>query len=239
MVNIPVIARRELNSYFLSPIAYVVLTAFALAHGLLFSIYTGAATIDPSSVLRFAFWIGLYLMIVAAPIISMGLLSREVRDGTIEPLMTTPVSDGEVVVGKFCGALLFSMILMVPVMFETVFLGVVGSLDYGPVASGFLGLYLLTAQFLAVGLFCSTLTRVQIGSAITSFVILLGLFFLWLLVRERSSGIARALRYLSPPRHFGHFVKGIVDTRSLIYFVATTCLFLFLSVRVLESRKWR
>jgi ABC-2 type transport system permease protein len=239
MVNIPVIARRELNSYFLSPIAYVVLTAFALGHGLLFSIYTGASTIDPTAVLRFAFWVGLYLMIVAAPIISMGLLSREVHDGTIEPLMTAPVSDGDVVLGKFCGALLFSMTLMIPILLETVFLGVTGTLDYGPVASGFLGLYLLTAQFLAVGLFCSTLTRVQIGSAITSFVILLGMFFLWLLVKDRSSGIARALRYLAPPRHFGNFVKGIVDTRSLVYFVTTTCLFLFLSVRVLESRKWR
>jgi ABC-2 type transport system permease protein len=239
MVNVPVIARRELNSYFLSPIAYVVLTAFALGHGLLFSIYTGAATIDPGAVLRFAFWVGLYLMLVAVPIISMGLLSKEVRDGTIEPLMTAPVSDTDVVLGKFCGALLFGLTLIVPIVLETIFLGAVGPLDYGPVASGFLGLYLLMAQFMAVGLFCSTLTRAQIGSAIISFAVLLGLFFLWLLVRDRASVAARALRYLAPPRHFSNFVKGIIDTRSLVYFVATTALFLFLSVRVLESRRWR
>ena len=135
MVNIPVIARRELNTYFLSPVAYIVSTAFAVAHGLLFAIYTGTASFDPNAVAAFTFWVGLYLMIVAAPIISMGLLTREMSEGTIEPLMTAPVTDVEVVVGKFLGALTFSMTLMIPILLECVFLGSTSPLDPGPVAS--------------------------------------------------------------------------------------------------------
>ena len=182
MVNIPVIVKRELRSYFLSPVAYVVLTVFVLVHGLLFGIYTGAASIEPTAVVRFALWVGLYLMLVGAPILTMGLLSKEMAEGTIETLLTAPVSHLEVVLGKFCGALFFSLALMAPIVLEAIYLEAIGTVDYGSVAAGFLGLYLVTAQFLAVGFLCSTMTRAQAGSAITSFVLLIGLFFLWLLV---------------------------------------------------------
>ncbi len=239
MINAPVIAKRELITYFLSPIAYVVLTVFALVHGWLFVGALGGAQVDPNIVAGFAFWIAFYMMILFAPIITMRLLSEEASSGTIETLLTTPVSDMEVVLGKFFGALIFSMAMLVPIGVECLFLASVGQLDPGPVASGLLGLYLVIALFLAIGLFCSSLTRVQIGSAIMSIVVLLGLFFLWFVFRNRAGTLAVVFEYLAPPMHFSGFVKGVVDSRDLVYFVATAAFFLYLSVRVLESRKWR
>jgi ABC-2 type transport system permease protein len=108
-----------------------------------------------------------------------------------------------------------------------------------PISAAFLGTYLLAAQFLAIGLFCSSLTRVQIGSAIMSFVVLMGLFFLWRVARDSASTAAKVLQYISPPWHMVGFLKGVIDTRDLVYFVASTALFLFLSAKVLESRRWR
>ncbi|MFW5923361.1 MAG: ABC transporter permease [Planctomycetota bacterium] len=239
MVNIPVIAKRELNAYFLSPIAYIVLTAFALTHGLIFSIHVGSAGVDPDAVVRFIFWTACGLMIIGAPIITMRLISQEQREGTIEPLLTVPVSDVDVITGKFLGSLIFSTSLMLPILLELVFLSAFSSLDYGPVFSGFLGLYLLINQFLAIGLFCSALTRVQIGAAIITFVSLVALFLLWLLFRNQTSNAAAILRYCAPGPHFSTFVRGVIDTRDLVYFMATTALFLFLSVQIIASRKWK
>jgi len=238
MVNLPVIAKRELNTYFLSPIAYLVLTGFAVVHGLLFIVILGGGQIDPNHTVGGTLWVGLYLMILAAPIITMRLLSEESSSGTMETLMTTPVGDLEVVLGKFMGALVFGMAMLIPLLVEAGFLMLVGQVDYGPLASGLLGIYLLTAQFLAIGLFCSSLTRAQIGSAILSFVILLGLFFIWLVARDRTSQVADTLKYLAPPMHFAGFVKGVVDTRDLVYFVASTGLFLWLTLIVLQFRRW-
>lgn len=243
MVNVPVIAKRELNAYFLSPIAYVVLTGFALTHGIMFAIFVIPSPMspakDPNVIAVSCFWTVLYLLILAAPIITMRLLSEETSSGTIEPLMTSPVQEVEVVLGKYCGALIFSVIMGFPLVLEIGFLALAGTVDYGPLAAGFLGLFLLTGQFLAVGLFCSSLTRAQIASAIVSFVLLLGAFFLWFLVRDKTLPIARALQYLAPPMHFSSFTNGILDTRDLVYFAATTVFFLYLTVRVVEMRKWR
>jgi ABC-2 type transport system permease protein len=238
MINIPVIARRELSASFLSPIAYLVLTAFSVANGLLFAIYIGSPLIDPNDSIRLIFWIAFYLMIVAAPIITMRLVSEETSQGTLEPLLTAPVSDTEVILGKFAGALFFCIIMFIPLLLECIYLMALGNVDYGPFASGFMGLYLLTGQFLAVGLLCSSLTRVQVGAAITSFAVLLGLVFVWLLGNE-SNPIIRGLAYISPVYHYRNFNMGVIDTRSLVYFLATASLCVFLSIRSLESRKWR
>ncbi len=237
MINVPVIARRELRAYFLSPIAYVILTGFALTHGLLFSIQVGTGAVDPNALMRFGFWVGCALMVVGAPIISMRLISQENRDGTIEPLLTAPVSETDVVLGKFAAALLFGISLTIPILLEFLFLSATGSLDYGPIATGFVGLYLLTAQFLAVGLMVSALTRVQLAAAIITFVTLVGVFLTWILIRGHTSSAARVIRYLAPAPHFRSFVKGIIDTREVTYFIATTVLFLFLAVRVVECKR--
>ncbi len=238
MVNVPVIAKRELSTYFLSPIAYVVLTGFALAQGLLFSLnFESVMEVDRAG--QNALALPLFLLILAIPILTMRLLSEETGSGTIENLMTTPVTEAEVVLGKYVGALVFAVAMYVPILAEIAFIRLLGEMDTGPLLSGLLGLFLLTAQFIAVGLLCSAFTRIQIASAIMSFVILLGLYFLWLLSREAMTGTGGVLRYLSPPMHYTGFLKGIVDTRDVAYFVLTTGAVLFLTVKTLELRKWR
>lgn len=239
MVNIPVIAKRELNTYFLSLIAYFVLTVYALLHGLIFAGLLSGQEFDPNQVAANSMMAALTLMVFTVPVITMRLLSEEANSGTIETLLTTPVSDVEIVLGKYIGALIFGTAVLIPIMLECAFLALLGGLDYGPIASALLGLYLVIAQFLAIGLFCSALTRVQLASGILTLLILLGICFLWNVVQDSTSTTASVLMYLAPPRHFFAFVKGVIDSRDLVYFVATTALFLFLSVRVLEMRKWR
>lgn len=241
MVNVPVIARRELHSYFLSPVAYIVLTGFALTHGVFFSIFLSAPgqAVDPDTTVLQCLWLTLYLLLPAAPILTMRLMSSEVNRGTIQSLLTTPVSDAEVVLGKYAAALIFTMVMVIPVGCEVAFLAAVAEVDYGMIASGFLGLFLLVAQFLAIGLLCSALTRVQFASAIMSLAVLLGLFFLWFLLQGSDSSLAAALEYLAPPNHFGNFAEGILDSRDLVYFAATAVLTLYITVRVVEYKRWR
>jgi ABC-2 type transport system permease protein len=238
MVNVTVIAKRELASYFLSPIAYVVLTGFALAHGIVFSLAV-RPPLDPANAAQWAFYVPIFLLIVAVPLITMRLLSEETGRGTVETLMTAPVTEAEVVLGKFTASVVFAVVMFIPILAELVFLRFLGEIDLGPLLSGFLALFLLTVQFIGIGLFCSALTRMQIASAIVSFVVLLALYFAGFLGRDSSAASVQVLRYLSPPMHYVDFLKGIVDTRHLAYFVLTTAAFLFLTVRALELRKWR
>ena len=178
-------------------------------------------------------------MVVAIPLLTMRLLSEETHSGTIETLMTAPVTEMEVVLGKFVGALLFATIMMLPIGLEIAYLRLLGPMDAGPLLAGFLGAFLLVAQFIAVGLFCSALTRIQIASAIICFVLLLGLYFLGFLGQDSTATTVKVLRYVAPPAHYVGFLKGIVDTRDLAYFAITTVAFLFLTVKALELRKWR
>jgi len=239
MVNVPVIARRELNTYFLSLMAYVVLTLFALANGLGFGVMMRGPQADLNLVAATVFGWAVTLMVFGLPMITMRLLSEEASSGTIETLLTVPVSNAEVVLGKYVGALIFTMVMLVPVVLECIYLATVGTLDLGPLASGLLGIYLLIAQFLAVGLFCSSITRIQLAAALATVVALVGTLLVGELVRDMESPLAKLLLYVSPPRHLDGFMKGVIDSRDLVYFVATAALFLFLTVRVLESRRWR
>ncbi len=238
MVNVPVITKRELNTYFLSPIAYVVLTGFALAHGILFSLWLGPV-VELNQIAQWAFYLPIFLSVLAIPLLTMRLLAEESNTGTIETLMTTPVTEAEVVLGKYIGALIFSVVMFTPILIEIIFLMLLGNMDLGPLLSGFLGMFLLTAQFIAIGLFCSALTRIQIASAITSVVTLLTLYFLWFLGRDSTAPATAILRYLAPPMHYMNFLKGIVDTRDVTYFVFTTVAVLFLTVKALQLKKWR
>jgi len=238
VVNISIIGRRELAAYFLSPLAYVVLTAFGLAHGLLFAL----ALVSPMNLgdtVSYIFQVPILLLVLAAPILTMRLLSEETRSGTIESLMTAPVTELEVVLGKFVGALVFMLVMYAPLAGELLYLRALGAYDVGPVLSSALGLFLLTGLFLSVGLLCSSLTRSQVAAAIVSFVLLLGLQVVWNLTRDASSAAGRVLRYVAPTWHYVSFLKGIVDTRDLVYFMALACLMLFLTVKALQLRKWR
>jgi len=238
MVNVPVITRRELSSYFLSPIAYVVLAAFAVAQGIAFALLLGRGGIpDLDLTAQAVFRVPFDLLMLTVPIITMRLLSEESRSGTLETLMTTSTTETEVALGKFAGALVFASVMFLPLAAQVVYLEALGTLDPGAVMAGTLGLLLLTGQFVAIGLFCSAMTRVQVAAAIISMAALVALYSLQFLAAIAPAPLQRTVAYLSPAGHYLNFVKGVVDTRDLAYFALSTGAFLFLTIKALQARR--
>jgi len=238
MVNAPIITKRELSNYFLSPIAYVVLTAFALAQAVWLMRMVGGGELgdlDTSlqDVLRWPFM----LLMLLTPVFTMGLLSEEARSGTLESLMTTRTSEWELVIGKFIGALVFALIMLGPLVAQVLWLASMGNPDVGALLAAAVGLLLLTAQMVAVGLLCSALTRIQIVAAIAGVVTLVAASSLRYMPLPAHSTLGVLLRYAAPDGHYISFVRGTVDTRGLVYFVATTAGLLLLTVRALQVRK--
>jgi ABC-2 type transport system permease protein len=207
--------------------------------GILFANVLGPR-IDPAMTSQWVtFSIPLYLLMAATPVLTMRLLSEETASGTIETMMTAPVTEAELMLGKFAGVLVFAMVMFLPLAAQMAFLALHGPVDVGAALAGCMGLFLLAAQFLSIGLLCSALTRVQIAAAIMAFAALLALSSVSLLAGASRSAPARAVRYLSAAGHYAGFSQGIVDTRDVAYFVLTTALLLVLTVRALQLRKWR
>ena len=235
---------RELRAYFYSPLAYVVLFFFLVVNGFVFC-YIVTALNNPAAVaarpLDFFFGGILWpILLILAPVLTMRLLSEERRSGSIEVLMTAPVSEGQVVAGKYLAALVFYISLWVPTLVYGLLLAHYSSLDWGPVAGGYLGTIGIGALFLAVGLFASAMTKSQLVAAIVTFALTFFLAMLGLLESIFNNDFAhQAFGYVSLFNHMDELAKGIVDSRRLIYYLSGIVLFLFLTSRALEERKWR
>ncbi len=237
------IVKREFLSYFVSPLAYVILTAFLLVSGSVFVLLVNALNAPETSstaMMSLYFtnvfqWI--FLMIVSS-VISMRLLSEERKTGSIESLLTAPVSEATVVVGKFIGGWSFFLFLFLPTLVYPLLLSRYGRFDIGPVAAGYLGIALVGALFLAAGTFASALTKNQIVAAIVAFAIILGSFLIGIF-RDLlpSANLRDALSYLNILDQMDDFSRGIVDTRRLVYVGSTVVFFLFLATRALEVNK--
>ena len=237
MNKVLTLARRELTAYFFSPIAYIIGAGFLMLSAGWFFLNLrmgGEASLRP-------LFDGMaVLMVLAVPLLTMGLLSKEYDSGTIETLMTCPVTDVEVILGKFGGVMVFYLVLLVSTVVLIGPLAVFGQPDFGVAAAGYLGMILLGAAYVAVGIFASTLTRHQIVSAIVGmgilafFVILTGL-----MVRLGRRPWADLAAHLNVMAYFKDFSRGVLDSRGIVYFLTATVLFLFLSVKTLESRRWR
>ncbi len=240
------IIRRELIAYFSSPLAYVVMTAFLLMQGYIFSLivsFLNNPQTPSMTPLRLFFggtiFFWLFLLFVV-PVITMRLIAEERRSGTIEVLLTSPVSELQVVVGKFLAALTFYVALWFPTVLYVVFLKRHSEIDLGPVAAGYLGVFLLGFLFLAVGTFASTLTDNQLIAAIIAFATMVLLFSIGLVEQLASSpAIKAALGQMNLWTQMDDFAKGIVDSRHVIYQLSTGLLFLFLAAKSLEVKKWR
>jgi ABC-2 type transport system permease protein len=234
------IAKRELSSYFYSPIAYVALFCFLIVCGWLFS---GDFQPGQPVAMRNIFSSMVLLLVFIVPVLTMGLMSQEWSSGTIESLMTAPVNEIDVILGKFLGSMFFFVILLVPTLLYVVMLRIYAmpSFDYGPIFSGYLGIILVGALFIAIGLFCSSLTRSHVVAAVACMAVLV----LTTIVPKVASDNAtlrpfwRTVADQMVFRRYGDFSRGVIDVGHLVFFIALTGVFLFLSIKVLESRRWK
>jgi ABC-2 type transport system permease protein len=238
MGKVLLLTRREISSYFVSPIAYVAMALFLVVSGFFFAL----ADFRPGApaAMRSIFEIMMVILVFVLPIVTMRSLSEERRSGTIESLLTAPVTDTQVVLAKFLGSWLFYLAMLAPTVLYVLLLATFGNPEYGPVASGYLGLALLGAMYVAVGLFASSLTSNQVIAAVTGFVILIVLAMLAPWIATVAPAPWRTIVSTASVRtHYTDFSQGVVDLAHVVYFVVVTAYALFLTVKVLESRRWR
>lgn len=250
MHNLGTLTKREFQSYYYSPIAYVVITIFLLIQGYTFWILmnllnNSRGTVTTDAVMEYFlgggenlfFWLCLLLII---PLITMRLLADEMKSGTIELLMTAPVTDTEVVLSKFFGAFCFYFVLWIPTLSFVVIVDYYINPGFGPIYSGYLGTILVGGVLISIGLFASSLTQNQIIAAIFSFFIILIFFSIGFLnTFVPVQNIRNFISYISILEHYADFIKGIIDTRHIIYYISLIVIMLFLTVKTLESRKVR
>jgi len=237
MRNILTIAGKELRSYFTSPMAYV-LVVFYL--GIIGYIFTAIFLLMPQAQtehLRDLVGSMLFLTLFIIPMLTMGLFAQERASGTMELLMTRPVRDWEVVVGKFLATVsLFTSVIIVSMSY-LVILEVVAKVDWAMLLTAYLGLLLAGAAFAAIGLFASSLTSNQIAAAIITVFMLLFLWLIGTLSYSVSQSLGDVFKHLSVLENYEDFSKGIIDTKNIIYFLSLIFVSLFLAVRTIENRR--
>ena len=258
MKNAFAIAGREIRSYFVSPIAYVVLTGFLLLGGWFFF----------NLLSRFSYMLQLYssfqrspemldrlnlndlvispllhnlsiVLVILIPVITMRTFAEDKRSGTFELLLTSPLRVGEIIAGKFLGALVFVAVMIGLTGVYPLVMIAYGNPEVGIILSGYLGLLLLAMAFLAVGLLTSSLTENQIIAAVSCLVALLLLYVIGWPAETASPTLGSVLRYLSLTEHFSELVKGVIDTKDVVYFLSVVLVSLFLTHRSVESLRWR
>ncbi|MBP6742104.1 MAG: ABC transporter permease [Deltaproteobacteria bacterium] len=238
MKNITTIARRELGAYFNSPIAYVVVAVFLLLSGLLFF---QTLFIQQTAELRElfdGFWTTLLVAIVG-PAITMRLLAEERSNDTLELLLTMPVSDWEVVLGKYLAALgLFAFVMAGMLVFAGT-VSALGPLDKGPALAGFLGLFLVAATYMAIGMMTSSFTKNQIVAFIGAVLLCLILWLIGKVVQVFPPTVQPLLDWLGMDRHIGNMARGVIDSRDILYFFTLIGSCLLITQATLESRRWR
>lgn len=232
-----VIAKRELNSYFSSPIAYIVIGINILLLGLTFfkGLFLGYNFfLYKSADLRYLFLFQAILLTVFIPIITMKTFSEEKRSGSIETLMTLPITEVSVVTGKCLASFATSLIVVAPTVFIPVLTAFCGHIDFNQVISGYLGLILLSALFSTIGVFASSVTKHQIVSLFISLPICGVLMSIYLPFSQIPQGVPHFIdsffKFISTYEHFGAIAKGILDTRDLLYFVCLTAFFFCMTV---------
>jgi len=240
------LVRRELGAYFSSPLAYVVLTACTVVNGWVFFLivsYLNDPRTAPMAAFKLLFggtiffWL---LLLFVLPVITMRLLAEERRSGTLEVLLTAPVTEFQVILGKFLASLVFYLFLWLPTLAHVALLARYSPLEWGPVVAGYLGVALLGSMFLSMGLLTSALVRNQIVAAVFAFALLVVVFSLGLV-----EGLVTAPTWKGVLSHMNlwslmdDFSRGLVDTRWVIYPLSVTGLFLFLATKALEASKGR
>ncbi len=239
MRNTVAIMQRELLSLFFSPIGYIVIAGFLLITGVIVLVTDSIGPGKPAT-LRGVFDFTPYVLTIIIPAISMRTISEEYRSGTIETLTTAPVSDTQFVIGKYLAALIFYAIMLAGTLIYLVLMMIFGNPDVGASLAAYLGLLLLGVSFTAFGVFTSSLTHNQIVAWMLGMVpLMLFVWFAAFIVRLAQGGLRQVFQQINILRHLDQFNRGLVTTESVVFFLATAVLFLFLAIKVVESRRWR
>ena len=251
--NVYAIAEKELRAYFASPIAYIIIGLFALLFGWFFYVYLtffvqrssgmaqvgGGATNVNQDMIRYVLMNSAVIILFVMPMITMRTYAEEKRSGTIELLLTSPLSDVQIILGKFLGAMgLYAAMLLVTLLYMAI-LFVYGNPEWRPIAAGYLGLLLMGGCFISLGLLISSLTKNQIVAGVLTFAVFL---MLWVVnwIGEQSGPVTREIvNYLSIVDHFDDFARGIIDTKHLVYYLSFITFGLFLTAKSVDSERWR
>jgi gliding motility-associated transport system permease protein len=233
--NIATIFRRELRSYFNSPVAYVVIVVFLAIIGWFF---TSNLFLMNVASLRIVFELVPLVFLFFVPAITMRLLAEEKKSGTLELLTTKPVRDAEIVLGKFFAAWALLAAALLPTLCYLFTVTALGSVDLGPVVTGYLGLLLMGAVYIGLGLFASSLTENQIIAFILGFLMMLVLFMLSRVLMYVPEGFATTVEFLGIDYHFSNIARGVIDSRNIIYFLSLIGFSLYCTTVALERRKW-
>lgn len=241
MAKIGHLCWKELKTYFTSWLAYAILAGWVFIASYAFAVVLVAAATVGNFYLAPIYQNFVVMLIFIAPLLTMRLLAEERREGTIEMLFTSPLTEWQVTLGKFLGALVFISVMALLTLHIPFFATRYGSIDVGPVWGGYIALLCLGAAAVAFGLFCSSLTDSQVVAGFLTFG---GLLISWMLswlgqsMTVQSDWVA-FITQLSIYSHFERMLQGAIDSKDLIFFASVVLLFLFATVRVLESRRWR
>jgi ABC-2 type transport system permease protein len=255
MTNIWTIAKKELRTYFTSPIAYVVITVFLVLVGFFFYSllwWFNSQALQMSQNQYYASQINInqmvyqplfnnisIILLLVIPLLTMRLFAEEKKIGTEELLYTSPVSVAEIILGKYLASLIVLLAMLGLTALLSVFTFLYGNPELAPILNGYLGLFLMGAAFIGIGIFFSSLTENQIVAAILTFGALL-LFWIVNWASSSASGVWKdVLNYLSFFQHFDNMTQGILDTTDLVYYLSFSAFGLFLTHSVIQSRRWR
>lgn len=253
MHNVTAIAQKELRSYFASPLAYIIIGFFALPFGVFFFLYLrefvrqglqmqfgggGSMNIN-QQVIRYVLQNASVIILFVMPMITMRTYSEEKRSGTIELLLTSPVSDWEIILGKFFGSLGLYVAMLVVTLLYIGILFVYGAPEWRPLAACYLGLLLMGGAFLSLGLLISSTTNNQIVAGVVTFIVFLMLWIIGWFGDSAGPILGPLTQYLSITDHFDDFSKGVIDTKDVIFYLSLITFGLFLTAKSVDSERWR
>jgi len=252
--NIMAIAEKELRSYFASPIGYILIGLFSLLFGWFFYVYLMAFVQQSQQMMQFGgggganvnqmmirglFQNTAVIILFVMPMITMRTYSEEKRSGTIELLLTSPVTDVEIILGKFFGALGLYIALLAVTLPHMGILFLYGNPEWRPVAAAYLGLLLMGGTFVSLGLLISSTTNNQIVAGIVTFVVFLLLWIVGWFADSAGPTIGPITSWLSITEHFDDFSKGIIDTKHVLYYLSLITFGLFLTAKSVDTERWR
>jgi gliding motility-associated transport system permease protein len=252
--NVLAITEKELRSYFASPIAYIIIGLFSLLFGYFFYVYLmlfvrqseqmmqfgggGSANVN-QQMIRYVLLNVSVILLFLMPVITMRTYSEEKRSGTIELLLTSPVTDVQIILGKFLGAMgLYAAMLLVTMVYMSI-LFFIGNPEWRPVVAGYIGLLLMGGCFISVGLLISSLTKNQIVAGAITFAVFLMLWVVNWMADQAGPITRQILTTLSITDHFDDFARGIIDTKHLVYYISFITFGLFLTSKSVDMERWK